>query len=235
MFGLLMLFLFIGARFVYVIIQRKEELDWRAKARRDGDSLWVDRYGTAHHVENDEPFMIVHDYKNGITVEKNPYTGKVVKNLTAEYKEKRETEAKNEALINGEKLYTTGTALDDFKYPVIKTENYKETRSVIKGRRWIDINTGETYVRRYIGNPGTAWYINIKTGLYEFPDEKCIDDGLKHWGILDGEYCSFVFTPENIQKCLNELNKSQKEAIGKDGLNSSSSGITVWHNERATK
>ncbi len=232
MFGLFMLLLFIGARFVYVILQRKEELDWRDKSRRDGRSLWVDRNGTAHHIENDEPFMIFHDYKDGNTYEKNPYTGEIKKNLTAEYKTQKTIDEKQRAIAEGRRFYTIDPLRYDFTYPVLKTVDYKKITVNYKGRRWIDVNTGKTYVRRYIGNPGTAWYINTETGLYEFIDEKYLDGEWDIMGYLNGHYCRFKNTSDNIEQSLNEMNEVQRKEIEKYGLDSIDSRFYVWHNDR---
>ena len=88
MFVLYMVIIFIGARIVSSIIERKSELDWRNKARKNGDPIWVDRYGTAHHTENDKPFMYTTDYKTGDVVERNPYNGKIYRNISRENRKK---------------------------------------------------------------------------------------------------------------------------------------------------
>lgn len=229
MFGLVMLILYITARIVVIIIDRKKEVDWKKKAIRDGDSLWVDRYGTAHHVEDDAPFVITTDYKTHDVIEKNPYTGETIRNLTKEDKKYKKDLSMNEAIQNGLRLYSIGSPSDDIRKEKPKYSN--DDVDYACGRRWVDRFTDRVYVRRKIGIT-TYWYIDLETGLYAFPDDSYINDGLEHEGFLNGIYCKFEFTDENVKQCLRELNEKQVVAIHKDGLNSWQSGVTVWHNEK---
>ena len=229
MFALLMIILYITARIVVIILDKKREIDWKKKAIRDGDPLWIDRYGTAHHTENDKPFTIITDFKTRDVLEKNPYTGEIVRNLTKEDKIARENASLHEAEKNGRRLYSIGSVSDDTNK--VKPKYSDDNNSVACGRRWIDRTSGKKYVRRKIGI-STYWYIDLQTGLYAFPDDAYLNDNLEHEGFLNGKYCKFIFTKDNVNRCINELNIMQSKAINNDGLYSYTSGITVWHNQK---
>lgn len=190
MFGLYMVIIFIGARIVSSIIERKSELDWRNKARKNGDPIWVDRYGTTHHTENDKPFMYTTDYKTGDVVERNPYNGKIYRNVSRENRKKLEEERKNEAIKNGCRLYA---------YEPLGL-NFNHTGEKIEGSRWKDIYTGEIYVPRQI-NHSNSFFYNIEKCTFDFYD----DDHL---------------TEEEIEEKLQWANKENERYINmanKDG------------------
>ena len=221
MFGLYMILLNCSTRIASLILQRKHEIDWKKQSKKEGRSLWVDRRGTAHHIENDEAFMYVTDYNTGHVIEKNPYTNQIIRDLTYENNRKVEQEAINKAKCNGRTIYPIGGVADDYK----PTPGYP----YIKGRIWKDSNTGKQYVRRGIGNPPSWWYIDLATGLYAFPDEQYIKQHDPTWVYINGEYQLLPLDVEIIQRCLDEMNAKQKKNINKYGKED---GYYVWHNNK---
>lgn len=225
MFGLYMLILFIIARVISIILDRKNEIDWRNKARENKDALWVDRYGTAHHTNNDKPFMMVRDLKTGDLLEKDPYTNEIIRNDSADYRYAKLTEAKQK----GNRVYTYERITEDF---TLNSRNHKDDKYWIQGRRWIDVNTGRTYVRRCIKKMGyTIWYLDIETGLYAFPDDEYLTDNKEHMCFYNGSLINHKYNENVISETLAYLNKQQIQKIEEVGLETTINGIRVWHND----
>lgn len=201
MFGLYMLGLYIIARVISAFIDLKGEKDRRNKARRENDDIWVDRYGTAHHTNNDQPFMLVTDFKTRDIIEKNPYSGEIVRNVTKETKINREKEKRSEAINNGMCLYAFEPHNKEFEH---RTD-------VIKGSRWKDVYTDNIYVPRTFNGTKTL-FLNIKTGLFDYYDDL---------------YSSNVIKSE-ILHIIEKANETQKDLINKYGIDNKS---PIWRNE----
>lgn len=221
MFGLFCILGNVVVRIGNSIYERKKELDCRKHAINNRDRLWIDRRGTAHHTENDEPFHITTDYTTGHKIEINPYTQKVVKDLTAEYDQKIQRESLEKAKAQGRRVYPIN---DNSYYDHLETPGYKN----MKGRIWIDRVTGKKYLRRVFFHID-YWYLSMETGLYEFPDEDYLTDGRKHYVRHNGKLERMILTQELIDETLDYLNDNQRRKIDCYGLNDS----VVWENSKA--
>lgn len=201
MFGLYMLGLYLIARVISCVIDCKTDIDSRNKAREEGKKTWVDRHAVTHHVENDEPFMLVTDFKSRDVMEINPYTGEKIRNVSQNYREKREREKRAEAISNGMRLYA-------FEPDNI---NYSHRTDAIKGIRWKDVYTGDIYVARNY-NTADVLFLNLKTGLYDYYDDLYSEN----------------MTKSEMQHKIDTINQGQKILIDQFGIGERS---PIWRND----
>ena len=189
MFGLIYSFISIGTAIVGHVKSNHEVKERKQRAIEQGYNLYTDSNGTARHVDTDEPFS--HRWINGELCEYNPYTGKIIKNITAEKREKAAMEGYAKALQDGSKFYS---------FEPKDSYRYRHDLDPIPGIRFKKIggNQNDIYVRRRIY--GKIWYYNLTTGLYEYCDVDKIKDGKVSYFIPSKE----PFGPMSIESTFDE-------------------------------
>lgn len=200
MFGLLMGLLHIGARTAAGISEIRDVEKNKQRCIDAGYDFYIDRNGTKRRLSNDEPFMERYDYKTGHTIEFNPYTGQIYKDITAIHLAKTEIESKEKAIKDGKGFY--------------KFEPNRKTHSndKIKGYRYkrVDDKQENIYIAREIS--GVVWYINIETGEYVAPEDSTITEHSTFY-ICDTHETISYNEKNGINRIKDYLNKSRAESI----------------------
>ena len=201
MFGLIYSFISIGTAIVGHVKSNHEVKERKQRAIEQGYNLYTDSNGTARHIDTDEPFS--RRWIDGDLWEYNPYTGKLIKNISAERREKAEREGYEKAVQNGLKFYAFENK-DSYKY--------RHDTDDIPGIRFkkIGSNTNDIYVRRCI--EGKIWYYNLTTGLYEYCDVDKIKDGKVRYFIPSNEPFSPIFIESTFDENLLE---KEREVINR--------------------
>lgn len=186
MFGLFMLILFIAVWFASNINANNEVRHRKNRAKEKGQEFYLDRNGTMVDTKTDIPY----DYRkldDGDTWKVNAYTNKPIKNISEERRKTVDEMEKKRAIENGKTVYPFEGGVRDF-----------HEKDLIQGRRYKDIKTGKTYVKRKYNN--IIFLFNIDTCELER-----IDDGSKrdngYWIYENGQVIKGINEQDIIRYC----------------------------------
>lgn len=171
----------------------------KRKAIEEGKDTYMDHNFVLHHVENDQPFMYVTDWRTREIWEINPYNQAKIRNVTKDNKRRIMEENRLKAIKEGRDFYPCEH--------MTKNHSRDYYGDGIVGYRYKRVDNNSTYVKRRIAvDPYSIqkiiFYMNIDTKKYEYYDLG------KH------PAC----TVEEAEKLMNELNEEQ-ERMMKTGLN----------------
>ena len=218
MIGLLFGLLHIGGLTAKGVSEIKREHDSKKHAIESGSNFYTDRHGNMKHVENDEPFMITKDWRSGDAVEVNPYTHKIVKNITQQNRMKQ-NEAVEKAKENGERYVMYDNNLNgrphypyyipqiDYEHGYIGYMNnsIKYPDQHIEGKVWKNTTTYHLYVKREINTmcqPGSIdKNLPIPDGCY------CTHGAIVYMDLRDAKLCKedVLWTNKNTPVTKEEI------------------------------
>lgn len=144
-----------------------------------GEKSYYDKDGIQRLLDDDEKVNYSVDPWTGDFQSFDGNTRKMLRNFSAEDREKQNAEALEEAMRNGEKYYPYRIAGDRNLF-----YNHR-----VKGMRYKNIENGKLYVQRMVppficNGHGSSFYMDVESGMYE--DAIYFDEKYK--------------TPENIKR-----------------------------------
>lgn len=239
MFAIGMAILWVIVMVYYGASERHRENKNRNQAISKGRDWYLDRNGLQHKTDTREPFVVRTDFKTGHKIQVNPYTGKIMTDLSKEYEAKCDFKGRIKATDNGYSVYSFETP-----YKVNeRTTKYKHKPTEPVGERFRRLDGGdEVFVARrmadYITKEGKRkpipFFMNIKDGRFSFFNNELLNCGnqIVYTKIEDNRGVKYKMNldKESLSNYIDYLNMKQSNGMGVNWYNNYNLYIEELHN-----
>lgn len=190
----------------------------KQEAKEKGWDSYLDHKGYLHHIDTDIPYRYERDFFSGDTYEVNPYSGKRLRNVSEDYRNKNAKLARELAMRDGRRFY---------QYEKDNDHHKDDLLNGIRGYRYRDLYSDNEYVKREFvkitGNTtnkyaNMVFYLNINTKMFDYAENK---------------YNYNTCSESEFGVALKELNEKQKNMLitGKNEFGHKiTMGLDIYHN-----
>lgn len=164
---------------ISAIITNRDERRHRNRAIQNGYDSYTDRNGILRRVDTNEPYWLWRDLR-GEVWEINPYTRKVLKNVSGEARFKKWQYEREISIREGRKTFQAEGLYD---YERGRGRQFHSAFDM-KGCHYINVDDGTLYVKREAF--GKPWYLGVESKRIEFCDTA--EMGIYYKSVVASQY-----------------------------------------------